>query len=148
VSHYPAPVSTAPPEETVARAVRALRIALLVCAGACVVLGLMGAALVLLTDDDALLWPGLTLLGLGQLAGLVGAAVASLGLRRVLTGSDPREVTPRVRATLGRLSIVLGVVLAIGAVAWIVVRPSAWVAVVACALVSVQLVALLRFLRS
>ena len=147
MSHYPAPVSTAPPEDAVARAARALRVALLVCAGACVVLGLMGAALALLTGDDAALWPGLTLLGAGQLAGLVGAAVAGLGLRRVLTGSAPRDVTPRVRSTLGRLGTTLGAVLVIGAAAWILVRPSAWVAVLACALVSAQLVAVLRFLR-
>lgn len=147
MTHYPAPVSTAPPEDAVARAVRALRITLLVCAGACVVLGLMGAALVLLTGDDSSLWPGLTLLGAGQLVGLLGAATAGLGLRRVLTGTEPQVVTPRVRAALGGLSTTLAVVLAVGAVAWIVARPSAWVAVLACALVSAQLVALLRFLR-
>ncbi|MCK6209769.1 hypothetical protein KZX45_04345 [Georgenia sp. EYE_87] len=140
-------MSTAPPEGAVARAARALRIALLVCAGACVALGLMGAGLALLTRDDAALWPGLTLLGVGQLAGLAGATVAGLGLRRVLTGSAPRDVTPRVRATLGRLGTVLGAVLVTGAAAWILARPSAWVAVLACALVSAQLVAVLRFLR-
>jgi len=148
VTHYPAPVSTAPPEEAaVARAVRALRTTLLVCAGVCVALGLMGAALVLLTDDTRSLWPGLTLLAAGQVAGLLAAVSAGLGLRRVLTGTEPHRVTPRVRAALGRLGTALAAALAVGATAWIVLRPSAWVAVLACALVSAQVVAVLRFLR-
>ncbi|WP_143427032.1 hypothetical protein [Georgenia soli] len=141
-------MSTAPPEDAaVARAVRALRITLLVCAGACVALGLMGAALVLLTADSGALWPGLTLLAAGQVAGLLGAAAAGLGLRRVLTGTEPQPVTRRVRATLGRLGTALAVALAAGAAVWIVVRPTAWVAILACALVSAQLVVVLRFLR-
>lgn len=148
MSHYPAPVSTAPPEDTaVARAVRALRTTLVACAGACVALGLMGAALVLLTEDSGTLWPGLSLLAAGQVAGLLGAVAAGLGLRQVLTGTEPRPITRRVRAVLGHLGTVLAVALGAGAAAWILARPTAWVAVLACALVSAQVVVLLRFLR-
>jgi hypothetical protein len=136
----------APPSPT-DRAVRALRTTLLVCAGACVALGVMGLAVALLTQDAAALWPGASLLGAGQLAMLVAAAVAGLGLRAVLRGDEPRPVTTRVRGHLATVRTVLLVVLALGVVAWIVARPSAVVAVVACGLVSAQAAVLLHLLK-
>ncbi|WP_193312878.1 hypothetical protein [Georgenia subflava] len=141
-------MSTPVPGGAADRAARALRVTLLVTAGACLGLGAMGLALALLTGtDSSALWPGLTLLALGQLVALVAAAVAGTGLRRVLAGAPPREVTTRVRARLGHLSTALVALLAVAAAGWILARPSAVVAVLACALVSVQLAVVLRLLR-
>ncbi|TRW43437.1 hypothetical protein [Georgenia yuyongxinii] len=135
------------PASPTGRAVRALRTTLLACAGACFALGVMGVAVALLTEDTSALWPGATLLGAGQLAMLVAAAVAGLGLRAVVRGAEPRPVTTRVRRHLATVRTVLAVVLALGVVAWIVVRPSAVVAVVATGLVSAQAAVLLHLLR-
>ncbi|WP_448073495.1 hypothetical protein [Georgenia yuyongxinii] len=135
------------PASPAGRAVRALRTTLQVSAGACVALGIMGLAVALLTEDTSALWPGATLLGAGQLAMLVAAAVAALGLRAVVRGAEPRPVTTRVRGHLATVRTVLAVVLALGVVAWILVRPSAVVAIVASGLVSAQAAVLLHLLK-
>ncbi|MFC7407052.1 hypothetical protein [Georgenia alba] len=127
------------------RAATALRTALIATAGACVGLGVLGAALVLLSGDTDP-WPGLSLLLAGQATALVAAVVSGIGLRRVLTGSAPQGVTPWVRRTLSRLVPVLLAVLVTGVAAWIALRPGAWLAVVTCALVTAQLAAMLRWL--
>ncbi|GAA4418509.1 hypothetical protein GCM10023169_08170 [Georgenia halophila] len=133
-------------EQHSGRAVRALRTALLVTAGACVALGILGASLVLLsgaTDP----WPGLTLLLTGQVVALVAALVSAVGLRRVLRGDERGAVTARVRSAYGVLASVLAALLIAGVTGWVLVRPDAWLAVVACALLTAQLVAVLRYLR-
>ncbi|GAA1653782.1 hypothetical protein [Georgenia ruanii] len=135
-------------DPTTDRAVRALRIALGVSAGACLALGVMGFAVALLTGTDSpALWPGVSLLAVGQLVMLVAVGAAGSGLHAVLRGAEPRPVTTRVRATLGTLRTVLAVALVLGVTAWILVRPSAVVAVVACGLVGAQGVVALHLLR-
>ncbi len=125
---------------------RALRIALAVTAGACVGLGGLGAALVLLSGEvDP--WPGLSLLLLAQAVTLVAAAVTGLGLRRVLRGGESRAVTRGVRAAYDWLASVLGALLVLGVTAWMLARPDAWLAVCACALVGAQAIVVLRYLR-
>ncbi|WP_127132073.1 hypothetical protein [Georgenia sp. SYP-B2076] len=134
--------------EAAARAASVLRTTLAGCVGACLALGVMGLALTALTGaDGAVAWPGVSLLGLGQLLALVAAAVAGWGLRRVLAGDAPRAVTARVRSALGRVEQALLVLLALGALAWVVARPEATVAILACALVSAQVAAVLHLLR-
>ncbi|UNX54474.1 hypothetical protein MF406_16495 [Georgenia sp. TF02-10] len=129
------------------RAVRALRTTLLVCAGTCLALGVLGLALTVLTTGSATRWPGLSLLATGQLLALVAAAGAWAGLRRVLAGAPPAAVTAGVRRLLRVLRTVLVVLLVAGVVGWLVARPSAAVAVVACALVSGQAAVVLHLLQ-
>ncbi|MFH5821969.1 hypothetical protein [Georgenia sp. AZ-5] len=131
----------------VARAVRALRTTLMVCAGACLALGAMGLAIALLTGTGGPVLPGLTMLAAGQSVALAAAAVAGLGLRRVLRGAEPHAVTTAVRARLGTCERVLAAALVLGGAGWVALRPGAVVAVVACALVSAQLAVVLHLLR-
>ena len=135
-------------DPTTDRAVRALRTTLGVSAAACLALGAMGLAITLLTGTDSpALWPGVSLLAVGQLVMLVAVGAAGSGLRAVLRGAEPRPVTTQVRATLGVLRTVLAVALVVGVIAWILVRPSAVVAVVACGLVAAQGAVALHLLR-
>ncbi len=78
----------------VARAIRDLTRALLVCCAAAGVLGLAGVAVLMLAPEEvAGLLPALSLLGLGQAFALVGAVVAGVGLRAVL-GTGHGDVAP------------------------------------------------------
>jgi hypothetical protein len=69
----------------VARAIRDLTRALLICCGAVGALGLAGVAILTLAQEDRTgLLPALTLLGLCQVFALVGGAVVAVGLRAAL----------------------------------------------------------------
>ncbi len=80
----------------VARAIRDLTRALLICCAAVGALGLAGVAILTLAPQDlARLLPALTLLGLCQVFALVGGVVVGVGLRAALG-------PPRTDATPGR----------------------------------------------
>jgi hypothetical protein len=74
-----------PPDVVVARTLRSLTRALLVCCGAALALGLLAVAILGLSGGSADgLASGLVLLGVGQLAAIAGAGVVGSGLRRVV----------------------------------------------------------------
>ncbi|WP_341360204.1 hypothetical protein V5H98_02975 [Georgenia sp. M64] len=135
------------PAEPAVRATRALRTTLLATAGASVALGVLGLLVAVLTSGSSTMWPGVSLFAVGQLVALTAAALTWRGLRRVVAGAAPRTVTTAVRSWLGRLAVAELVLLAVVAGAWLLLRPEAVVAVVACVLVSAQLAALLHVLR-
>ncbi|MDD9207747.1 hypothetical protein PU560_14925 [Georgenia sp. 10Sc9-8] len=143
------PTDDVPEDVAVARSLRALRGALLATVGACLVLGALAVGVVVLTGtDDALLWPGLSLLAVGQLLALVAAAVVALGLRSVLVGGLPAAALARTASRLRRLARLVVVACVVGVVVWGLVRPEALVVTVACALVVAQVPAVLHVLCS
>ncbi len=74
-----------PPDVVVARTLRSLTRALLVCCGAALALGLLAVAMLGLADGSAdSLASGLALLGVGQAGAIAGAGVVGFGLRRVV----------------------------------------------------------------
>ena len=79
----------------VARAIRDLTRALLICCAAVGVLGLAGVAILTLAPQDLTgLLPALTLLGLCQVFALVGGVVVGVGLRAAL-GTRRTDAGPR-----------------------------------------------------
>lgn len=77
-----------PDDVLLARAIRALRDAVVLCGAGCLMLAVVAGGVIALAGPDATLGPtALTILGGGQLIALVGAVVAALGLRAALAGS-------------------------------------------------------------
>jgi hypothetical protein len=91
------PVLVPPPDVVVARTLRSLTRALLVCCAAALGLGVLSVTMLALADPAADLASGLVLLGVGQAGALAGAGVVGAGLRRVVAG--PTSQAPRLGAT-------------------------------------------------
>lgn len=137
-----------PPDVRLARAIRALRDAVVGCGAACLGLAVVAAAILALTDSDPLLTgPAVTILGGGQLLAIAGAVVGGVGLRAVLTGAPPGRATA---ATRGRLLRVQRGVLAwcvAATAAWTVAEPSTAVLTLALAVVTAQLAVVVVLVR-
>lgn len=154
-----------PADVLIARAVRAHTRALATLAGACIVLALIGVAALSLAGADTGTPPvtaGLTLLGVGQVCALVAAAVAGMGLARVLRdvgepGSDDavdavRADVPRtaVRRTAARFAVLMRVTVGacvLAVTVWALADPVGLIGAVVGALVALQLVVVLALLR-
>lgn len=155
----------APADVVISRAVRAHTRALATLAGACVVIAVIGVAALSFAGNDLRTPPitaGLSLLGLGQLCALAGAAIAGVGLVTVLRevgepGSDdsrdavrsdlPRAIT---RTTAARLAVLMRITVAACVLAitvWALADGTAVVGAVVGALVTLQLVVVLAVLR-
>ncbi|ROR72426.1 hypothetical protein [Bogoriella caseilytica] len=132
------------------RAVRPLRITLLTTAGAAVAYGVLGVALTVMSGETNP-WPGVSLLLVAQAVALAGAVGAGLAWRRALQSLETPEHLPGIAAGVrGLLSLLLrihGALLILGVTVWMIARPDAWLAILACAAVAAQLLAVLRFLR-
>lgn len=160
-----ADVEPAPADVVISRAVRAHTRALATLAGACVVIAVIGVAALSFAGQDLRTAPitaGLTMLGIGQVCALAGAAIAGIGLVRVLReigepGSDEsRDAVgsdlPRaaVRRTAGRLAVLMRVTVAACVLAvtiWAIADPAGLVGAIVGALVTVQVVVVLAVLR-
>lgn len=158
-------VDPMPADVLIARAVRAHTRALATLAGACIVLALIGVAALSFAGADTGTPPvtaGLTLLGVGQVCALVAAAVAGMGLARVLRdvgepGSDDavdavRADVPRtaVRRTAARFAILMRVTVGacvLAVTVWALADPAGLIGAVVGALVALQLVVVLALLR-
>ncbi|WP_420111037.1 hypothetical protein [Pseudactinotalea sp.] len=158
-------METVPADVLIARAVRAHTRALVTLAVACLALAGIGTAALSLAGEDLRTPPitaGLSLLAVGQACALVAAAIAGIGLIRVLRqvgepGSDDsaaaaRSNVPReaVRATAARFAILMRVV--VGACVlvisvWALANTAGIVGAVVGALVTLQLVVALALLR-
>jgi len=140
--------SLVPPDVRLARAIRALRDAVLGCGAACLGLAVVAGAILALSGSDPVLTPPVvTVLGGGQLLALAGAVVAGLGLRAALAG---RPVGPALTATRDRLRLVGRAVLVwcVGAAAgWTVAAPGVALLVLALAAVTAQLAVVVLLVR-
>ena len=142
-------VTSQPPPADVrlARAIRALRDALVGCGIACLGLGAIALAIIALaTPTSAMTWPTLTLLGGGQLLALVGAGLSAVGLRAVLVGAPAQPLLDRTRRHLALLARVVLVWCIAAATAWAIAYPSTAVLSLALAAVTAQLAVLLLVL--
>lgn len=132
------------------RAIRPLRLTLLTTAGAAVAYGVLGVALTVMSGETNP-WPGVSLLLIAQAVALAGAIGAGLAWRRALEALEAPEqlpaITSRVRGLLSLLLRIHGALLILGVTVWMILRPEAWLAILACAAVAAQLLAVLRFLR-
>lgn len=137
-----------PPDVQLARAVRALRDAVVGCGAAGLGLTAVAAAILALSGSDpTLTGPALTILGGGQLLAISGAVVGAVGLRSVLAGGPPARALARARR---RLRWVQHAVLAwcVGAVvAWTVGKPATAVLTLALAVVAAQLAVVVLLVR-
>src|SRR5690606_26338308 len=157
-------VERVPPDVVIARAVRAHTRSLVALAGACLALAAVGLGGLSLAGDDLRTPPitaGLPLLGVGQACALASAAVAGVGLVRVLRGvgepgsdasSDAvREDVPRTttRATASRLAVLMRITLGACVLAitvWALVASAGLLGAFVGALVTAQLVVVLALL--
>lgn len=134
--------------DVVVRGIAALRAVLTTVVAGVLALGVMALALVLLVGPDSgLLWPGVSVLLVGQAVGLVAAALAGWALRQVLVGQDPA----RARATLARrlrpTAIALVTACLATAAGWGITHAGALVPALVCAVVAAQLAVVLEVLR-
>lgn len=133
-----------PPDVRLARAIRALRDALIGAGAACLGLAVVASAILALSDSDAVITgPVLTLLGGGQLLALVAAVLCAIGLRGVLTG---RPIGLLLVTTRARLRWVARAVLGwcVGAAAmWVLTEPASALISLALAAVTAQLAVVL-----
>lgn len=158
-------MESVPADVVIARSVRAHTRALITLALACLVLAGIGAAALSLAGEDLRTPPitaGLSMLALGQVCALVAAAIAGLGLVRVLRevgepGSDEsaaaaRSQVPRaaVRTTAARFAILMRVIVGACVLAisvWALADTAGIVGAVVGAVVTMQLVVALALLR-
>jgi hypothetical protein len=158
-------VETVPADVLIARSVRAHTRALVTLATAAIVLAGIGTAALSLAGADLRTPPisaGLSMLAVGQLCSLVAAAIAGIGLARVLRqvgepGSDDSGTAVRtdvpgaaIRSTAARFAILMRVI--VGAcvlviTVWAIVDPAGIVGAVVGAVVVLQLVVTLALLR-
>lgn len=155
----------APADVVISRAVRAHTRALATLAGACVAVAIIGVAALSFAGSDLRTPPitaGLSLLGVGQVCALAGAAIAGVGLVHVLRevgdpGSDDsrdavRSDLPRatVKTTAARLAVLMRVIVAACVLAitiWAIADVGAVVGAVVGALVTLQLAVAIAVLR-
>lgn len=158
-------METAPADVQIARAVRAHTRALVTLAAAAVVLAAIGAAALSFAGDDLRTPPitaGLSMLAVGQVCALIAAAIAGLGLIRVLRevgepGSDDSAAAARskvpseaIRATASRFAILMRVI--VGACVlvisvWAIANTAGIVGAAVGAVVVLQVVVALALLR-
>lgn len=166
------PVSEPPPDVLAARATRTLTGAVLALSLAALLLGGASLAVLALTGSADPALPLLSLLGVGQLAAVAGAAATGYGLARMLrttddgappatggraaqatghasagghSGPSPSTVTEGVAGALHLVARVLLVALVAVATAWAIARPGEVVGVLAGAVVGAQAAVLLTF---
>lgn len=111
---------------------------------ALMVLGGMGVTAGALAARTA--WRVATILGVAQLAGLLGAVLGGVPYVRMLRGADPVPLVAPTRTrirTLGTASLVLAV---LAALAWLVLDPARWLSTLALGLVAAQCGLALRVL--
>jgi len=137
-----------PQDVLIARAIRALRDAVVGCGAACLGLAVVAAAILALSGSDTtLVGPAVSVLGGGQLLAITGAVVGALGLRAVLAGRPPART---LATTSARLRWVQRAVLAwcvVAVAAWTVADPATAVLTLALGVVSAQLAIVLVLVR-
>ncbi len=129
-----------PAEVALARAIRALRSAMLLLLSTALGLGVLAAAaLVLAGQDGPELWPGLTTVLLGQFAALAGGATALVGLQRALRpGAVPEVVRSATAGWLRRIPRPLYAALVVATAAWTLAEPTAGIEALVGAVVGAQ----------
>lgn len=139
MDHQPVPADV-----RLARTVRVLRDAVVICgAGSLGAAALAAGMLALSGTDTDLSWPLLTILGGGQLIALFGAILAALGLRAALVADDAAgaaRTTHRRLRVLARAVLVWSVGTAGG---WALADPGNALLVLALAAVTAQLAVVL-----
>lgn len=138
-------MTTVPDDVRLARAIGALRDAILLCGGGCLALAVIAGSVIALAGPDATLGPtALTILGGGQFIALVGAVLSALGLRNALSASRPlTEILTRTRTRL-RFLVRVVLVWAVGTAAgWTLAIPARIVITLALVAVTAQLAVLL-----
>lgn len=137
-----------PQDVRLARAIRALRDAVIGCGAACLGLAVVASAILALSGSDpTLIGPAVTVLGGGQLLALVGAVVGGLGLRAVLAGEPTGPVLTTARRRLRLVTRAVLVWCVAAAAAWTIADPALAVLVLALAAVTAQLAAVVVVLR-
>lgn len=130
-----------PEEVALARAIAALRTAMLLPLAAALGLGVVAAAILALAGDPNRVWPGLSTLLIGQFAALVAGATAFVALQHALRpGADHATVRARAAVRLRRVVRPLLVVLGAATAAWALVEPTAGLGALVGALVGAQAV--------
>lgn len=130
-----------PEDVALARAIRALRLAMFLPLAGAFALGVLASAALLLTgsSDRLRLWPGLTAVLLGQLAALAAGAVVFAALQRALRpDADHREIRARTAGGLRRFPRPLVASLIVATAAWALVEPMAGLEALVGALVGAQ----------
>lgn len=141
-------MSEAPPDVAVARGITALRAVLAIVVAGVLALGVMALALVVLVSPGSdLLWPGVSVLLVGQAVGLVAAAFAGWALRAVLVGQEPARARAALARRLRPTAIGLVVACLATACAWGLTDAGALVPALVCAVVAAQLAVVLEVLR-
>lgn len=133
-----------PADVRLARTIRVLRDAVVICGAGSLGAAVLAAGMLALSGtDSALSWPLLTILGGGQLITLVGAILAALGLRAALVAGD---ATGAARTTHRRLRVLARAVLiwSVGTAAgWALADPGNVLLFLALAAVTAQLAVVL-----
>lgn len=141
-------MSQVPHDVAVARGIRALRAALAIVVAGTLALGVLALALVALVPPGSdLLWPGVSVLMVGQLLGLLAAGLAGWALRSVLAGADPAAAVAGLAGRFRTTAIALVVACLTTSLAWALVDAAALVPALVCAAVAAQLAVVLEVLR-
>ena len=137
-----------PQDVLVARAIRALRDAVVACGAACLGLAVVAAAILALSGSDpTLVGPAVSVLGGGQLLAIVGAVVGALGLRGVLAGRPPAQTLTVTSARLRRVQLAVLVWCVVAVATWTVVEPATAVLTLALGVVAAQLALVVVLVR-
>lgn len=148
-------MNSAPGQIALGRAIRAATMSAAVSAALVLAVGLIAAGALRMAEGSgeagqAALLPGVTLLGVGQLAALVMTALSVWVLAALLRGNSPDPAH-----TISRLSTVLGVCIralltlcVLGVLGWLAWRPTAVVPALLGAAVSAQVAVATGALRS
>ena len=138
-----------PHDVRLARTVRVLRDAVVICGAGSLGAAVLAAGMLALSGTDSdLAWPLLTMLGGGQLIALLGAVVAALGLRTALVATDATDAARAVHRRLRGLSRAV-LVWSVGTAAgWVLANPSTALLVLALAAVTAQLAVVLLLGRA
>lgn len=133
-----------PHDVRLARTVRVLRDAVVICGAGSLGAAVLAAGMLALSGTDSdLSWPLLTILGGGQLIALLGAVLAALGLRTALVADDATDSARTVHRRLRGLSRAV-LVWSVGTAAgWTLAQPSSALLVLALAAVTAQLAVVL-----
>jgi len=133
-----------PHDVRLARTVRVLRDAVVICGAGSLGAAVLAAGMLALSGTDSdLSWPLLTILGGGQLIALLGAVLAALGLRTALMADDATDSARTAHRRLRGLSRAV-LVWSVGTAAgWTLAQPSSALLVLALAAVTAQLAVVL-----
>lgn len=148
--------SATDPDVATGLAVRAVSRALTSMAVTAVAIGLVGAGAASMAQVENggagsdVVVPGISVLMIGQLAALVGTALAVWSLVQLLRGRvpDPARNVAGLSRALGLCSRFLIAGCVVGVAVWLIVRPEAGISAVLGAIVAVQVAFVIGLVRS